>query len=267
MAKPAPVPTPDASPLDMLRDALLFAGDFKMLFYITLIGFSMVNSRVVLASKPKDKKKINFFHGAALMVLMNYGGSTIAAVMCGKPVAFCCNEALVPVALGTYAAMYFAGDSLNAIFKDTAAGAVVTSLCYEIMRCHVLMNCTAMAQKTLAPQLAVPSDDRVAIIAPLIAGILGGCGGAFMPVNKGLEPLENGTNWRIVSAMICSAWLFLSMQYPDSKAAIGFDAQWARATAVAFCAFCPLVTMATGIAPFGANPLVAGPAAGKVKKN
>ena len=43
-----------------------FAGDFKMPFDITLIGFSMVNSRVVLATKLKDKKKINFFHGAAL---------------------------------------------------------------------------------------------------------------------------------------------------------------------------------------------------------
>ena len=152
---------------------------------------------------------------------------------------------------------------LNAIFKDTAAGAVVTSLCYEIMRCHVLMNCTAMAQKTLAPQLAVLSDDRVAIIAPLIAGILGGRGGAFMPVSRA-RAAENGTNWRIVSAMICSAWLFPGV-VPGLEGRHRLRRAVARATAVAFV---PSALCDDGDGHRAlVNLFVAGPVAGKVKKN
>ena len=53
---------------------------------------------------------------------------------------------------------------------------------------------------------------QTAIIGPLIAGLLGGCGGAFMPLNKGLDPIANGSNWRVGSAAVNSLWLFLAMQ-------------------------------------------------------
>ena len=91
-----------------------------------------------------------------------------------------------------------------------------------------------------------------------------------MPLNKGLDPLAGGTNWRILSAMIASTWLFLSMQYPDSKAMIGVDGDTARFIAVSFCVVMPIIQSVTGFAPLGANPLVppkpAAASAGKKNK-
>ena len=139
--------------------------------------------------------------------------------------------------------------------EGTAVGRHASSLCYEIMRCHVLMGCTKMAAAKLPSALVAPSAERVALIGPLIAGLLGGCGGAFMPLSKGLEPLEKGTNWRIVSAAINSLWLLAATQYPPTKAALGLDEAWARFMAVAFFALFPIVQALTGVAPFGANPL------------
>ena len=47
-----------------------------------------------------------------------------------------------------------------------------------------------------------------------------------MPLDKGLAPLANGTNWRIASAALCSLWLFLAMPYgyAPTKEAIGLPA-------------------------------------------
>ena len=135
------VPTPSSGPLDLLQDAFLFMGDFKILFYVTLVGFCIANARVVLSGSPK----INYFHGCALMILMNYGGSTISAVMVGAPVAFVCNEALVPVCLAVWTVMYFLPLSATDFVKKSFAGFVLQSTTYEIMRCHVLMNCTKQA--------------------------------------------------------------------------------------------------------------------------
>lgn len=242
--------------MDYAQDAFLFTGEFKMMFYICLVGFCVANARVILAASPT----INYFHGCALMVLVNYGGSTISAVMVGAPVAFVCNEALVPVCLAVWTVMRFLPLSATDFVK-TPIGFVLQSMTYEIMRCHVLMNCSAQAGALVTPALVVKTAGRVAAVGPLIAGTLGGCGGAFMPLNKGLDPLAGGTNWRIVSAMICSLWLFLSMQYPDSKAAIGLDAATCKFITVSFLALFPLVQYLTGVAPFGANPLVPAAAA------
>merc|ERR1711871_980658 len=113
---------------------------------------------------------------------------------------------------------------INRFLSETSIGAVISSITYEVMRCHVAIGCSTMAQATLAP-LLLPKAGRVAIIGPLIAGTLGGCGGAFMPLSKGLTPLIDGTNWRIGSAAVNAIWLFASMQPPDSKVAIGMSTE------------------------------------------
>ena len=260
---PVPPPPPPFNPLEPLKDAFLYSGDFKWMFYVSLAGFCAANGAAVLTATPK----INYFHGCALMVLMCFGGSTMAAIMCGKPVAFVCNEALVPVCLSVWTVMYLLPDVTINFFKKNKVGILFTSAMYEMMRCHVLMNCTAMAAGTLGNVLAVPSADRVPIIGPLIAGTLGGCGGGFMPLNKGLDPLEKGTNWRIGSGLVNSLWLHLSMQNPATTDMIGLGPTWCRFIAASFFVFIPLIEILAGVAsPFGANPLVPPAVAGDKKK-
>ena len=84
------VPLPDATMLDMYKDFVLFGGQFGWFFYFALCGFCAANARAILSATPK----INFFHGCALMVLANFGGSTMAAIMCGKPVVFALETAI-----------------------------------------------------------------------------------------------------------------------------------------------------------------------------
>lgn len=251
------------NPLDMLKDAFLFSGDFKWMFYFTLIGFCAANGRAILTATPK----INYFHGCALMVLANFGGSTMAAIMCGEPVPFVCNEALVSCCLAVWTVMYLLPSATVGFVKDNPVGSLLLSITYEIQRCHVAMNCTKMAAGVLPGRLAVPSADRVAIIGPLIAGTLGGCGGGFMPLNKGLDPLANGTNWRIGSSIVNSIWMHLSMQHPVYKEVIGLSVEWCRFISVAFFVTVPLLEILGGVnSPFGANPLIVTAPSDKKKK-
>jgi len=264
MPKAAPVVAPAPTLMDPLKDALLFQGDFKWMFYFTLAGFCAANAMAILGTNPK----INYFHGAATMVLVCFGGSTIAAVMCGNPVAFVTNEALVTVCLMTWTVMYALPGLVLGVIKDTAPGRVVLSCCYEIMRTHVMMNCSKMAAGTLGAVLGRPA--RVSV---LIAGLLGGCGGGFMPLDKGLTPLANGTNWRIVSGAIGSAYLWATLVYPATKEAITGalpfmkEEAMVRCIVILFNVCVPLLSMLGIEFPFGANPLVpAKPPVSKDKK-
>ena len=166
-------------------------------------------------------------------VVVCYGGSTIACIICGNPVAYVANEALASVAVATWTAIYLLPGPILGFMKETFPGKVLTSVTYEIMRTHVMINCSAsactqhprtqdtghsiaaryaflpcrltlkahqspflshtictVAARTLAPVLGRPP-----VISTLICGMLGGCGGGFMPLDKGLAPLANGLNW------------------------------------------------------------------------
>jgi len=253
MAKSAPLPPP--SMIQPLQDAMLFSGDYAWVFYLALAGYALANARAIA------QPKMNYFHGCAMMVLASLGGSTMVAIMCGKAVPLVCNEALVPVCLAAWTAVYLVPAQLGAVLNNQI-GRALTSVTYETFRCHVMMNCTKMAASA---GLVSSAGGRVAIVGPLIAGLLGGCGGGFMPLSKGLAPLENGTNWRIASAAINSVWMFLSTQHPDSVAAIGIKTDTARCLAIAFFVTVPLVEAVSGMRLLGANPLVPAKAATSAK--
>lgn len=263
MAKAAVVPEPEAmNPLNMLKDAFLHQGAYAWMFYFCLAGFCAANAMAILGPTPK----MNYFHGAAMMVVVCYGGSTIACIICGNPVAYVGNEALASVAVATWTAIYLLPGPILGFMKDTFPGKVLTSITYEIMRTHVMINCSAMAARTLAPILGRPP-----VISTLICGMLGGCGGGFMPLDKGLAPLANGLNWRICSGAIGSIFLWLTLVNTDSmemlKGTFLADPGWARFTAIAFNVAVPLLSLFGVANPFGANPLAPAAPTSDKKKN
>lgn len=148
--------------------------------------------------------------------------------------------------------MYYLREPLVG-FLRSPLGSLLASVTYEVMRCHVIIGSAGIATSSLK---------EGATVGPLVAGLLGGCGGAFMPLDKGLAPLANGSNWRFMSAALGSAWLHAAMHDPRTKPTIvgAFpvfaDASYVRFALISFCVAMPLVARFTGFAPFGANPLV-----------
>ena len=185
--KKVEAPPPEPTMMATLKDMVLFDGEFKFLFWVCLVGFCAGNLRMILTQTPN----IRFVHGLVLGVLNCYGGSTLAAIICGQPVPFVVNEKLIVGFSLTWVVAYSLPAVFMSVVKGTSSGAILISVTYEILRCHVMINCHRMASGVLKAGLfGVPT------IGPLICGTLGGCGGGFFPLNKGLEPLEGETNWR-----------------------------------------------------------------------
>ena len=179
------------------------------MYYLCLFGFCLANCRAILKAKPDT----HFAHGLALSVLTSYGGSTLCAIMCGNPVVFVVNESLVTLVSIAWCVSHnsLTRKPVDALLSSTP-GAYYLSVAYEVMRCHVLLGCSKMAATTLAayrtPFYPVP------VVGPLIGAMLGGCGGGFMPLDKGLTPVEKGINWRIGSAVIASVWMLVRAAPP-----------------------------------------------------
>lgn len=56
---------------------------------------------------------------------------------------------------------------------------------------------------TLAANAAIaPSLFSFPLFGPIMCGTIAGCGGAFLPMNKGLDPIKGGMQYPMISACI-----------------------------------------------------------------
>jgi hypothetical protein len=83
---------------------------------------------------------------------------------------------------------------------------------YEAMRAFVVCKMTLAAGKAIAP-----SEFDFPVFGPIFCGTIGGCGGAFLPFNKGLDPIKAGLAQPMLSAFIAatSMHLFLNTSLSD----------------------------------------------------
>jgi len=75
---------------------------------------------------------------------------------------------------------------------------------YECQRAFVVCKLTKAAGA------AIPASDfSFAVIGPIICGGIGGCGGAFLPMSKGLDPIKAGLAPPMYSALAAAAFFHL----------------------------------------------------------
>lgn len=83
---------------------------------------------------------------------------------------------------------------------------------YETIRASVVVKWTAAAAAAIAP-----SEFSFPLFGPIFCGAIAGCGGVFLPFNKGLEPLMDGLAHNMISALVGATFyhLFLSTSLSD----------------------------------------------------
>jgi hypothetical protein len=76
---------------------------------------------------------------------------------------------------------------------------------YEALRASVVVKLTGAAGKAIAP-----SEFEIALFGPIFCGTIAGCGGAFLPLNKGLDPIKTaGLGQPMMSALIGATFYHL----------------------------------------------------------
>jgi hypothetical protein len=83
---------------------------------------------------------------------------------------------------------------------------------FETMRASVVVKLTTAAAAAIAP-----SDFAFPVFGPIFCGAVAGCGGAFLPFDKGLKPLDKGLAPNMLTALIAAACyhLFLNTSLSD----------------------------------------------------
>lgn len=89
------------------------------------------------------------------------------------------------------------------------------------MRAFVVTKLTGAAAAAI-----VASDFSFPIFGPIFCGTIGGCGGAFLPMSKGLDPLKDGLQPPMLSAFIAATFFHLvttlatDVTYVEKKAKV-----------------------------------------------
>jgi hypothetical protein len=111
---------------------------------------------------------------------------------------------------------------LSPIFK----GAMIVM--YEVLRAAVVVKLTSAAGKAISP-----SEFNIALFGPIFCGTIAGCGGAFLPLNKGLDPIKTtGLGQPMMSAFIGATFyhLFVNTQLSAGVVDVSKKAQVIVAT-------------------------------------
>lgn len=72
---------------------------------------------------------------------------------------------------------------------------MVVILFYEMIRAKVVTTFTVGAAAAIAP-----STFSFPVFGPIMCGTIAGCGGAFLPLNKGLDPIASGMQTPMITA-------------------------------------------------------------------
>jgi hypothetical protein len=97
----------------------------------------------------------------------------------------------------------------------TQAGVTVL---YETFRAFVVTKLTLAAAAAIPP-----SEFSFPVFGPIFCGTIAGCGGAFLPFNKGLDPIKDGLEPPMFSAFCAATFFHLFTQlatdvkYPEKK--------------------------------------------------
>jgi len=143
-------------------------------------------------------------HGFVVTALAGFGGSILVPVLLG------CHNNLGPFVLANDGAATFMAvafllvHNVDAFNRFTALPGVRHAVAgaFELTRCIIILTWLKRAEAAIAS----PSHFTAApIVGPLVLGTLAGCGGGFLPFDKGLALLKNGAPYAMSSAFAVAA--------------------------------------------------------------
>ena len=82
-----------------------------------------------------------------------------------------------------------------------------------------------MTFTTAASSAIAPSLFSFPVFGPIMAGTISGCGGAFLPMNKGLEPIAKGMQSPMITACIGATVVHLFLNTSLSEGVVNAKAK------------------------------------------
>ena len=138
----------------------------------------------------------------ALLTTMGFGGGIINPVLLGMDGYFpfpMGSDVVIPTIFVAYIAVGAFGPVL-----ETPGVSHCRLAAFELVRAKLICAWASKAAVSVAPT----DWAQAPVFAPLICGVIGGCGGLFL-ANGGLSPIQNEIPWSVESALTASALHFV----------------------------------------------------------
>ena len=149
-------------------------------------------------------RDLHWFHGFVVTALAGFGGSILVPVLLG------CHDNVGPFVLANDGAACFMAAAF-ALVHYVPGFTHVTALpgvrhaiaaAFELTRAVIVLVWLRRAEAAIAS----PSHFTAApVVGPLILGTIAGCGGGFLPFDKGLAALKDGPPYAMTSAFAVAA--------------------------------------------------------------
>lgn len=179
--------------------------------YLCMFGYTFLHGCKIFKSLPSDASVSYKF--VSMILACTGGGILVPIFLNGIPVPLA-NDAY-PIAILTSFALHYYFPMLREISALSNIVKVSLVFLYETCRASVVVKLTLAAGKTIPASIF-----SFPIFGPIMCGAIGGCGGAFLPMNKGLDPIKEGLTSPALTALLGAAGYHLFLNTSLSEGCI-----------------------------------------------
>jgi len=192
-----------------ISDFLLVSS--KEIRYMCIFGYTFLHGhRVFSALAPDTPPSFKFVS----LIMACFGGGVFVPIflnMLPVPIA---NDSL-PLGVIVSFTIHHYFPIVREVMKLSDILKVVFVVLFETLRAMVVVTFTVAAGERIPP-----SFFSFPLFGPIFCGTIAGCGGAFLPLNKGLDPIKKGLAPPMITAAIGSTLFHLYLNTPFSDGCI-----------------------------------------------
>lgn len=188
-----------------VREFLTMTSRVPWMWEVISAGYCL---KVALDSK-EQVKDMNWAHGLTLTAINAFGGAFLAPlIVCHCPVPLM-EETFLWMLVFTWYIMNnlpMASRPLEMFLRSVPGNALFTVV-FAIFKTNQIVAGIELANNAIMYEWMEASSryfKATPYAAPLLCGFLSGCGGDFLPFEKGLTPIEKGNRWPVRAAFFAS---------------------------------------------------------------
>mmetsp|Transcript_16361 Transcript_16361/g.34379 ORF Transcript_16361/g.34379 Transcript_16361/m.34379 type:complete len:250 (+) Transcript_16361:160-909(+) len=153
----------------------------KEVLYMCMLGYTFLHGMKIFKAAPKTAPVS--YKLISMILACTGGGILVPIFLNGIPVPLA-NDAY-PIAILTSFAIHHYFPIIGEVVDLSPWVKACIIVFYECVRAKVVLTFTIAANSSIASSLF-----SFPLFGPIMCGTVAGCGGAFLPLNKGLDPIS-----------------------------------------------------------------------------
>ncbi|GMI41778.1 hypothetical protein TrCOL_g9128 [Triparma columacea] len=186
---------------------LLGSFELKTMCLFIYVFVNLSRQRRDLESKPS-------FYSFVNLIISSFGGGIIVPTLLNLPIVPF-NDLNITVLIAVYVFQH-TFPKIVEVYRQSVLLHFFSTIMFQAYRATVVTSVILKAISSIPP-----SFYDSALFGPIFCGTIGGCGGGFMPLSKGLEPLKGGANASVLTAFMAATgfhiWLIKGGNEIDGK--------------------------------------------------